>query len=321
MNQNQQNGMHQPIYPYLYAPQAEQDEISILDLWRVLMDFKWSITLITMLVTSVSIAVAFLMTPIYRAEVILAPVQEEGNGGLGAGMAQLGGLASMVGLNVGGGDNTEQHIAALTSRMFLNSFINDEHLLIKLFADKWDAKNQQWLLDAGQKPPSALEAHTVFVKKILSTSVDKKSRLVTLAIEWKDPHEAASWANKLVTLFNEHQRNQAIAQSNRNIQYLQQQIQKTSVLEVQKMFYGLIENELKAMMMANVRKEFTFKVIDPAQPPEHKIKPNRALIVALGLVGGMMLGIFFAFFRNFIRNQKMTQPSSQVGISPAQETQ
>lgn len=321
MNQNQQVGMPQSVNPHVYSPLAERDEISLLDLWQVLMDYKWSIIFITTLATAASIAVAIKMTPIYRAEVILAPVQEEGKGGLGASMAQLGGLASMVGLNVGGGDNTEQHLAVLTSRAFLSSFISDEHLLTRLFADKWDTQKQQWLLDEKEKPPSLLAAHGVFVKNVLSTSVDKKSRLVTLAIEWKDPQEAAAWANKLVTLFNEHQRKQAINQSNRNIQYLQQQIQKTSVIDVQKMFYGLIENELKTMMMANVRKEFTFKVIDPAQPPEKKIKPKRALIAVLGAVAGMMLGVFLAFFRNFLRNQKKSTSSDNVTISPVQETQ
>jgi uncharacterized protein involved in exopolysaccharide biosynthesis len=57
-------------------------------------------------------------------------------------------------------------------------------------------------------------------------------------------------------------------------------------------------------MMANVRDEYVFKVIDPAMAPEHRSKPKRKLIVMLGFVLGLMLGIFIAFFMNFLQNQR-----------------
>lgn len=290
--------------PYPYLSEDPRDEISLLDLWDVLMDYKWSIMAICVITVAMATAVALYMKPVYRAQALLVTAGDEGKAGMG-GLAQLGGLASMVGISIGsGGSNTDQQLATLTSRAFLDGFIKDEKLLPILFAKRWNSKTASWQLEEGQKPPTALDAYTVLTKGIVSTSVDKKSGLITLAVEWGDPQQAAQWANKLVKRFNEYQRQIAIEQSNRNIRYLEQQIQKTSVLEVQKMFYSLIENELKSMMMANVRQEFALKVIDPAQPPEKKIKPKRALIVMLGAAAGLMLGVFAAFFRNFLRKQR-----------------
>jgi len=42
-----------------------------------------------------------------------------------------------------------------------------------------------------------------------------------------------------------------------------------------------------------------------AYPPKYRIKPNRKLIVIMGFLSGLMLGIFAAFFINFIKNQKV----------------
>ncbi len=67
-------------------------------------------------------------------------------------------------------------------------------------------------------------------------------------------------------------------------------------------------------MVASTREEYAFKVIDPAIPPEKKIKPKRSLIVILGFILGAMVipmaGIFTAFFRRFLENQRKEQQTS-----------
>ena len=55
-------------YPMPYNP--AEDEIDLLEYWRILAARKWLIVLITVLFTAAAVAVALLMTPIYRAEVL-----------------------------------------------------------------------------------------------------------------------------------------------------------------------------------------------------------------------------------------------------------
>jgi uncharacterized protein involved in exopolysaccharide biosynthesis len=59
-------------------------------------------------------------------------------------------------------------------------------------------------------------------------------------------------------------------------------------------------------MIANVRDEFAFKIIDPAVPPEKKIKPKRAMIVMLGFIGGAFLGLCAVFIRSAIDKSRET---------------
>ena len=79
---------------------------------------------------------------------------------------------------------------------------------------------------------------------------------------------------------------------------------------VEQGIFRLIENELKRLMITNVREEFAFKVIDPAVPAETDdfARPKRAMIIGLGIVGGFFLSILVPllaasapFFRDLAR--------------------
>jgi uncharacterized protein involved in exopolysaccharide biosynthesis len=70
------------------------------------------------------------------------------------------------------------------------------------------------------------------------------------------------------------------------------------VVEVQRSIYNLIESETKTLMLANVRTEFAFTVIDPAVPPERKYRPHRSLYVLFGLFLGFAIGVLAAYWRS-----------------------
>lgn len=292
--------MPPPGYGYYPMPyEAAGDEINLLDYWRVLVARKWLILAVTVLATGISVVTAMLMTPIYRAEVLLAPV-DDGREGSSSALAQFGGLASMVGISLGGGGSAGQPLAVLKSRAFLEVFFKEENLLPKLFAQQWDEQKAAWKSDDAASVPTMWDAYAVFANGVMNISVDKSSGLITLSIEWKDPEMAAQWANHLSSRLNLHQRQGAIAEAEKSIAYLEDQLRKTSVVEMQQALYRLIEAETKKIMLANVREEYAFKVIDPAVVPEKKIKPKRSLIVILGFVSGLIVSVFLVFLLSFV---------------------
>lgn len=63
-------------------------------------------------------------------------------------------------------------------------------------------------------------------------------------------------------------------------------------------------------MLAKSREEYSFKIIDPPVVPEERIKPKRRLIVMLGFIIGFFLAVFFAFGKNYIKqnSQELTKP-------------
>jgi len=276
-----------------HAPQ-EQDLLILL--WYSILERKRVVAISAFLFGLVAVGVALWLPPIYRAEVMMVTASEDRSmGSLAALSNQFGGLAALAGMDIGEESTAQQQaVAILRSREFTVRFMTDEHLLPVLFADKWDAEKSQWISAAQNRHPTYWDAYKKFDEKIREVKRNKKTGLITLAIEWTDPDVAAHWANELVRRVNATIQRQTIEEARRSIEYLQAQLQKTTVLEVQQAIYRLIEAQVKKIMLAEVREEYAFKIIDPAVVPEEKVRPKRALIVLLGIFGGGIVGLFTA---------------------------
>jgi len=124
-----------------------------------------------------------------------------------------------------------------------------------------------------------------------------------LAIEWEDPELAAGWANELVRRVNTLLRNRAAEQSENAVRYLQEQLKVTSVVELQQVLHRLIESEMKEIILANINKEYAFRVIDPATVPEEPFKPRMLPMLVIGTGLGLIAGIMLALLLNMARNR------------------
>ncbi len=287
-----------PDYASPYAnPYAEEDSIDLLALWRVLVQYRRVVLAIFLIGMSLATAFAFLSTPIYRAELVMAPVTAEESSKLSSLAGQFGGLASLAGVNLGGsGNNVDRVLATLKSRAFLVPFLKQEMQQEKIAA--------LFKRGFGDKQPSTLDVFETFSEDVLDIRKDNKTGLVTLGVEWRDPTLAARWANTLVARLNEHQRQAAIKEAQQSIDYLNQQLSDTSVVDMQQAIYRLIESQTKVIMLANVKKEYVMQVIDPALVPEKPVRPQRTLILVLGALLSLMLGIFIIFLLHALKRFK-----------------
>lgn len=291
--------------------QAEyEDELSLIDLWIIIWRRKWLWLTLGPLAGIVGIIVALNSTDIYRSEVLLAPASdEEGGGGLAALAGQFGGLATMAGINIGGGSDTATALATLKSRQFLLPYLQEKNLATILFYEEWDAESATWIKTnerrGAQGEPTDSELVERFQQDVLKISEDKQSGLVTLGIEWEDPALIAQWANDLSIRINAHLKEKAKAETEKNLEYLKDQLEETQVIEIRESLYALIESQTQNAMLANAKEEFAFRILDPAYVPEERIRPKRSLIViASGLLGGF-LGIFLCFVLHFVETAKI----------------
>ena len=163
-----------------------------------------------------------------------------------------------------------------------------------LFEDAWDEQQKKWKETDPKKQPGQLDAHRL-VNGILSVERDKKTDLVTVAVEMKDAALATEIANSLVEQLNLYLAQQAIARSESNLQYLNEELMRTQIEEMRKILFELIATEQKKVMLANTQKDFAFKVLDRAVEPDKKIKPKRSLIVILAAFVAGFLAILYAF--------------------------
>lgn len=273
------------------------EEISLQEIAETLWTRRWLIALSTLVFGMLALVTAFVLPEKYQATVVLAPVDDDAGGklgGAGALLSQFGGLAGLGGISLGGSGKKSEAVATLQSAALTEAFIDENKLLPVLFKKDWDASTEKWKTSAPDDMPTLWKAEKKFRSKVRAIGEDKKTGLVTLTITWNDPEQAAVWANDLVARANRYLRSKAIEQSQENLRYLNEQLGKTSVVEIQKAIYGLTEAEIKKIMIANGSEEYAFKVIDPARVPEERSSPRRALIAAVGLFAGLMLGMVLA---------------------------
>lgn len=261
-----------------------QDELSLLDLWTILWRAKWIICGITAMCVIGSVAYVLNATEWYRAEVLLAPAEDRSSRNLSG---TLGGLASLAGVDAGGRDSAEA-IAVLRSRDFARAFIEDQKLMPVLFSEAWDPEKRDWITEGNTDRPDIRAGVKYFSSNILSVSEDRDTGLITLSVQWTDPNLAAQWAMMLVERLNSRMRQQALAEAERNVNYLQAELVKTNVLTLQQSIGRLMETELQKLMLARGSEEFAFRIVDPAQEPRTRFYPRRTLTVLLAtLIGGM----------------------------------
>jgi uncharacterized protein involved in exopolysaccharide biosynthesis len=302
--------------------QSVDDEIDLRELWDALWQGKIQIAAITSVFAIASVIIALMLPNIYRSEALLAPAAESSGGGLSALAGQFGWLASIAGINLSEGatDPTVVAIETLKSRRFIKTFIDNHQLLVPLMAaDGWEATTdalsidndiydidtQAWVRDvsAPLKPkPSDIEAYEFFMEDVLSVSQDKKSSLVTIGMEFYSPSLAKQWVDWLVTDLNDYMRAKDLNNAERTINYLTTQLNSTSIADMQTIFYQLIEEQTKTIMLANVRQDYVLEVIDPAVVPEEEAKPKRALICVLITFLGGILSVIFVLIRHFNKN-------------------
>ena len=300
------------------------DEIDLRELFSAIWQGKWTVIAITSLFAVASVFYAINQPNIYKSEALLAPAEEQQGGGLGALAGQFGGLASLAGVNLGGGNTSNKSqlaIEILKSRQFTSEFIQKHNLLPNLMAVKsWDlatdsliyniedynSDTNTWLrqVKAPKNPePSMQEAYKVF-SSILTISEDKESGMTTLAVEHQSPVIAQQWVNWLIQDINEVMKNRDVAEANKSTEFLTKQLNQTKIADIRTVLYKLIEEQTKTIMFANVRDEYVFKTIDPALVPEEKFKPKRALICLLGTVLGCMLSVMIILVKHYTRVNK-----------------
>ena len=267
------------------------DGIKLGELWIAFIDFKRLILYFSLVTTIAAFLYSMTITPTYKATtLIVAADQKNGMGSLSSG---LGGLASLAGIQVDqGADPLSTSIAIFKSRKFIEQYIKDENLLPLLFNELWHSKENDW---KDNDIPSISSGYSRY--KAVMTIVPIGD-LYTVSFEMIDPKIAAQLSSGSVIRLNNYIRNQTIEETQRSILFLEQEITQTNVTNAQQFLFSLIEEQTKNKMLASVREEYVFKIIDPAVVPTGIFRPNINQIVLIGLLLGLAFSYMMAILVN-----------------------
>jgi uncharacterized protein involved in exopolysaccharide biosynthesis len=293
------------------------DEVDLLELWRALMRGKWIIIGVTLLFSVVSVLYALSLPNMYKSTAVLSPAASSG-GGVSAFGGQLGGLASLAGINLGGegATKTAEALEILQSWAFIEEFIQEQGIEAEVIeVNGWDAQSGELVYnlkdydpaigewkskETNGGKPSSWELYLSF-KRYLSVSQDKTSGFTSLSVEYYSPELAKKWAEALVEKINTRIKTRDAAEAKKNINFLSSQIEMTPISNMQAVFYQLIEDQTKTLMLTAGSTEYVFNTVSEPRVAEQRSKPKRAVICMVGAFLGGFLGVFIALTRYFIR--------------------
>ena len=295
------------------------DEIDLRELFGVLWAGSRKIIAITAVFAFVSVIYALSVSDQYKATVLLAPAQSDSSDLSGA-LGRLGGLASLAGVDIGGGDSSEAKMAQeiMKSWSFIDGFIADNDLAVELSAVQdwskgsnellindgvYDTENKQWLIENESGvtgPPSSWVLFQAFSERLV-VSENKKSGLVSVSIEYYSPQIAKQWLDMYVAAINAHMQQRQMEKVTNNINYLQAQIEKTSIAEMREVFYTIIAEQTKNKMLAEASPEYAFVAVSPSMVPEEKSQPKRAFICIIGTLLGGILSVLLVLVMHYAR--------------------
>ena len=201
--------MTEQTSPQLSADLPEDDEISLIDLAIALGEEKKTLFAIPAITTTLAIVASLLMTPIFTAKTVMMPPQQQQSGAASA-LASLGGLAGLAGAAAGIKSPDEMYVAFMQSESMQNAVIKRLSLL-----ERYNTKS---MADARNA-----------LKGSVRIAPDKKTGLITIEVDDKDPEFAAQLANVQVEELRNLLGRLAVTEAQQRRMFYEQQIQKVQI--------------------------------------------------------------------------------------------
>jgi LPS O-antigen subunit length determinant protein (WzzB/FepE family) len=311
-----ENGRLKMENRYINQPVCiEEDEIDLRELFSTIWKHKIFLFLFVSIVTFFAIIYALSKPNEYRVKTLLAPQEQSKSLNLGG----LGALASMAGINVGGGSGVTPDVAfqtLLDDYEFMKNFIKKNGFDKKLLSGELEkdyvfALNYKGIYEmfhSNKKPKEIdfyLDIYKPFVKRF-SIDTDKKTGIITISFIHPSRHFAYEVLVKYLEDATKFLVNKNLQDINAQIAKYQKELAKTDNLELKSELAKLISSLIKQRVYINSSKYYKVKVItDPYIPDiKDKAKPKRALIVIVAFITSIILGIFIIFFIEFIKSTK-----------------
>ena len=314
---------NQPYCPPIsYPPYVEEDEIDLRELFSTIWHNKWKLFFISLLMTSLAVIYAIVTPNSYTSKTILI-MKEQGKPSIGGGAAAL---ASLAGVNLGGGSGGLD-IASLFKNLiedysFNKQIIQKHHLLNRLDPKNMEkqmvyvlngkdmAEDIKSIFKSDSKEEKTVdeiifETYKKLKKSILSVSTDKESGAITLSATLEDRFLAKDLVQIYLKEMSEYARRLDMREIREQEVYYNNELAKADSLELKQKLADLLSALTQKKVLSQAGEYYMVKQLTPPEVAyiKDKTKPKRALIVIVAFITSIILGIFFIFFKEFLKNK------------------
>lgn len=292
---------------------------SKIDLFELLL-FAWRKKIFIVSLTSIFILISIIyslfLPNIYISSALLTTT-EQNKSNLGM-LSQYSSMASLAGISIPSNEDnkTLEAIERIKSFDFFNEVFLPSILLEDLMAvESWnpddnslqykskhyDSNAQKWVRNVSYPKltkPSAQEAFDEY-EKIMTISKNKS--FIRVSIKHQSPHIAQKWTEMIVENINKLMAEEDKKRISQSIEFLNKQASKVNYEEVKQAISLLLQEQMKALMLAEASEDYIFKTVSSPIAPELKSEPKRSLIVILAALGGFILSLTIIFVVQYIK--------------------
>ena len=291
-----------------------EDEIDLRQLFEAIWKGKIFIILMTTIVAISSIFYALSLTNYFTSEAVLVSRDSQTSSPI----SQFSDIASLAGLGAisGQGNETLKMVEIIKSRDFVRHLVSFDGVLPSLMAydrydfgegrlyfneEEYDAAEKKWVRESTSNKsaiPTYLEAHQKY-GKMLSIKQDKITGFVNISFEHVSPVFAERFLSLIIKEANNLNRQRDISDSKAALEYLTNELSRTSKVDIKNSINLLIEGQLEIQMMASIHDEYSLIILEPPFVPEKRSRPTRSLIVIISTLLGGIISVILVLLRHF----------------------
>jgi LPS O-antigen subunit length determinant protein (WzzB/FepE family) len=308
----------------------EEDEIDLRELFATIWANKFTIMTISMLITSLAILYALYKPNVYTSKSILIPKDQGGKPSISGGAAAM---AAMAGINIGGGGGLD--IASLFKDLlgdyaFNKPLIERYRLDVQLAPENIEkhlvfAANQRAVYDfiknlKSKEKEEKSHDEIVFntfdkkLKNILSVSTDKESGAITLSAKFEDRFMAKKLVDIYLKEMSEYIKRLDLKEIDEQVAYYEEELRRAKNLDLKANINELLSALVKKKVLSQAGEFYMVKQLTKPEVPYVKDKagPKRALIVIVAFITSIILGIFYIFFKEFLKSNKEEEEADET---------
>jgi len=298
-----------------------EEEINLLDYWRVMVKRKELIIIPTCVAIIVAVFVSLSLPKIYKAETTVLLPQR--GGGVSGALASLAGFSISLPIDLSGAlGRTTNYVDILGS-----------YSLAEMVVEGLDLK----------KEFPKIKKKDDLIKTIQGSVKAKEQKgIITISVENQDPRLAADVANYYALALDRFNQRANLQVATRTRIFIREQLEKAKAdlnlaedrlkrfqtevtlvkekerelalgrlmrdVKIKEGVYTLLSQEYEKAKIEEAKEGQFFEILDPAYPPKIPSKPRVKLNIAIAGMLGLFTGIFLAFFSEYLEGLGFKAP-------------
>lgn len=317
--------------------QNQDEEISLIDLFAVLLRYKWMIIIVTFLSAVLALTISIIslvqspeksiLPNEYTPYALMLINDADSSGGSFSSIISgsgLGSLASMAGISAGGTSNSGLALYFAKTNTFLDPIIEKFNLVERYKIEKHPKAETRKALkenlvasfdeESGVFSISFTDIDPVFASEVVNFAVElMENMFLSLGID-KNILEKQNLEENIENSYQEMLNLQKKIQSlESSVSYgsassIPSIMLETSILkaelQAQEQVYSQLKIQLELLKVQMASEKPVFQIIETAEVPDQKSGPSRGMLCIIVTFAGGFISVFMAFLLNAIKNIK-----------------